>query len=311
MQKLNEILRGFNLTYGSLIQKTDDLILSAIRDLIDLAKFGMTQQKIDKTQLIRDEFVDMPTDQELLGNQIRRTEEKSQMAEQLRTDIKNIGSRIMLKFGKKSWQYRTANIGEVSQLVDEKLCRTGYSLVRTATELLEELADTGLTQEIIDLLKTHTQQFDELIDLKQKAINQRDIKTQDRRVKANELYANLMHISETGKATYQGTNEAKYNDYVIYNTASGTKNAEGYGMLTGSISGDDDMLLQDAVVKAKDTELTATSNQSGEYIMENIPAGIYSFTVSAEGYKTTVFNNIEIESGETKEIDFELMGVEV
>ncbi len=310
MMKLNEVLRGFNLTYDSLIQKTDDLILSAIRDLIDLAKFGMTQEKIDKTQLIRDEFVDMPTDHELLGDQIRTTEEKSKIADILRTDIKNIGSRIMLKFGKKSWQYRTANIGEVSQLVDEKLCRTGYSLVRTATELLEELTDTGLTQEIIDLLKTHTQQFDELIDLKQKAINQRDISTQDRRVKANELYASLMHISETGKATYQGTNEAKYNDYVIYNTATGSKNAEGYGMLTGSIIGDDDMLLQDAIVKANGTELTAISNQKGEYIMENIPAGIHSFTVSADGYVTTAFNNIEIKNGETKEIDFELARIE-
>ena len=310
MIKTNEVLRGFNLTYGSLIQITDNLILSAIRDLIDLIKFGMTQVKIDKTQLIRDEFVDMPTDTELLGNQIRRTEEKSQMADILRTDIKNIGSRIMLKFGKKSWQYRTANIGEVSQLVDDKLCRTGYSLVRTATELLAELSDTGLTQEIIDLLKTHTQQFDELIDLKQKAINQRDISTQDRRVKANELYASLMHISETGKATYMGSNEAKYNDYVIYNTASGTKNAEGYGMLSGSISGDDEILLQNAVVKVNNTELIATSNESGEYIMENIPAGIHSFTVSAEGYKTTAFNNIEIKNGETMEIDFELAKVE-
>jgi len=310
MIKLNEILRVFNLTYSTLIQKTDDLILSAIRDLIDLAKFGMTQQKIDKTQLIRDEFVNMPTDHELLGDQIGRTEEKSQMAEILRTDMKNIGSRIMLKFGKKSRQYRTANIGEISQLADEKLCHTGYSLVRTATQLLEELADTGLTQEIIDSLKSHLEQFDELIDLQRKAINQRDISTQERRVKANELYANLMHISETGKATYQGTNEAKYNDYVIYNTASGARNAEGYGMLTGSIRGDDDMLLQDAVVKANDTELLATSNQSGEYIMENIPAGIHSFTVSAEGYKTTAFNNIEIKNGETNEFDFELARVE-
>jgi len=37
---------------------------------------------------------------------------------------------------------------------------------------------------------------------------------------------------------------------------------------------------------------------------------VNSFTVSAEGYVTTAFNNIEINDGETKEIDFELAKVE-
>ena len=44
--------------------------------------------------------------------------------------------------------------------------------------------------------------------------------------------------------------------------------------------------------------------------MENIPAGIHSFTVSADDYVTTAFSNIEINDGETKEIDFELVRVE-
>jgi hypothetical protein len=53
MLKAIEVLRDFNLRYGALIQKTDDLISSAIRDLIDLALYGMTQEKIDETKTVR------------------------------------------------------------------------------------------------------------------------------------------------------------------------------------------------------------------------------------------------------------------
>jgi len=99
-------------------------------------------------------------------------------------------------------------------------------------------------------------------------------------------------------------------DYVIYNTASGNRIAEGFGILSGVIKGENEILLEGALIKAEGSELATTSVANGEYILNDIPVGTYSFIASAEGYKNSVFNNIEIISGETKEIDFELLGVE-
>jgi uncharacterized protein YwlG (UPF0340 family) len=308
--KNKEILIDFNLTYGSLIQKADDLMSSAVRDLVDLIKYGMTQETIDATQLIRDEFVEMPTDAELVGDKIGKTEAKTNKAEELREGIKDIENRVGLKYGKKSWQRRKINAGELSRLSDAELCRIGYSTARIATGFVDEQGSMGLTQQLVDELKTTTQDFDDLIDQQEDAIKERDISTQERRLKANALYEKIIHISDTGKAAYYGTNEAKYNDYVIYDTASGTRIAEGFGILSGVISGENDILLEGALIIAEGTELATTSMANGEYILNDIPVGTYSFIASAEGYQNSVFNNIEITNGEAKEINFDLVRVE-
>lgn len=252
----------------------------------------------------------MPTDAELIGDKIGKTEAKAAKARELRESISDIVNRVGLKFGKGSWQYRKIQVGELARLNDSELCRKGKATARTATWYIDEAANMGLTQELLDKLNIITQEFDELIDLQHDAVKERDISTQERRLKANELYIKLMHISETGKAAYMSKNEAKYNDYVIYNTASGKRIAKGFGILTGIVSGKDDILLHGATVKAEGTELTATSIENGEYIINDIPVGTYSFIASAEGYKSSVINNIEITDCDSKEIDFELIKVE-
>ncbi|MBI9036883.1 MAG: carboxypeptidase regulatory-like domain-containing protein [Bacteroidales bacterium] len=308
--KFKEVFKSFNFTFGTLIQKTDDLISSAVRDLVELLKYGLTQETINSTQATRDEFVEMPTDAELVGDKIAVTEAKTTKAEEVREAIKDIENRVGLKYGKKSSQRRKVNAGDLSHLNDAELCRTGYSTVRIATAFIDEQGTMGLTQELIEKLKAATQEFDDLIDQQQDAIKERDISTQERRMKANELYEKIILISDTGKAAFFGKDEARYNDYVIYNTPSGTPIAEGFGMLTGIIKGENDILLEGAIIKIHDGELETTSVANGEYILDNIPVGTYTFIASAEGYQNSVVSNIEIKNGETKEVDFGLLGIE-
>ncbi|MBI9037114.1 MAG: carboxypeptidase regulatory-like domain-containing protein [Bacteroidales bacterium] len=310
MLKANEVFPNFHLKYGALIQKSDDLTSSATRDLVDLALYGMTQGKLDETKTLRNEFADMPTDAELIGDKIGKTEAKAEKSKELRVLINDIVNRVGLKYGKSSWQYRKIRVGDLSRIGDSDLCRSGKATARTMTSLIDENSSIGLTQELLDKLNTVTQEFDDLIDLQIDAVKERDIVTQKRRLKANELYKKLIHISETGKAAYMSTNEAKYNDYIIYNTASGKRIAKGFGILSGNISGKDEILLHGAKVKVEGTELTATSNENGEYLISDIPVGTYTFIASAEGYKNSVINNIEISDGDSKEIDFELIKVE-
>ena len=82
MLKANEVFPDFHLKYGALTQKSDDLISSAIRDFVDLALYGMTQAEIDETKTIRNEFADMPTDAELIGDKIGKTEAKAEKSKE-------------------------------------------------------------------------------------------------------------------------------------------------------------------------------------------------------------------------------------
>ena len=56
------------------------------------------------------------------------------------------------------------------------------------------------------------------------AIANRDNAAKERVEKANELYALLTRYCEIGKSIWYETNEAKYNDYIIYTNTITEKN---------------------------------------------------------------------------------------
>jgi len=58
--------------------------------------------------------------------------------------------------------------------------------------------------------------------VQKKAITDRNSVTERRRIEANKLYEMLMDNSERGKSIFAEVSQAKYSDYVVYNTKSGT-----------------------------------------------------------------------------------------
>lgn len=67
--------------------------------------------------------------------------------------------------------------------------------------------------------------FDQAIADCDDAIADREIATEERTEKANLLYADLVKLCTFGKEIWAHSNEAKYNDYVIYNTPTGSPEA--------------------------------------------------------------------------------------
>ncbi|QQS40832.1 MAG: TonB-dependent receptor [Acidobacteriota bacterium] len=71
------------------------------------------------------------------------------------------------------------------------------------------------------------------------------------------------------------------------------------GRLSGNVSGPDG-LLPGATVTITDNqtgrELTTTSNESGAYLFERIPFGVYTLRVSSDGFKTYVANNVRVDA---------------
>ena len=92
--------------------------------------------------------------------------------------------------------------------------------MRLATKYLPSLTEKGLTQTIIDNLSTILLAFDSSIDSKAAAIENRDESTQERITIANTLYSQIAEVFDYGKEYYYPRDEAKYNDYIIYDSPS-------------------------------------------------------------------------------------------
>ncbi|WP_129536611.1 hypothetical protein [Chryseobacterium sp. 3008163] len=91
----------------------------------------------------------------------------------------------------------------------------------TAEKYLPQLADEGLTTEKINTLMTQREALDVAIDAQAKGISDRDLAAEGRVEALNKLYQLLTKYAGTGQDIFYETNEAKYNDYIIYDTPSG------------------------------------------------------------------------------------------
>lgn len=188
------------------------------RDAVAFADFGVNQLSITSLQNKIDALANYPTDDELTGDQVTATQEKDALAEQVRNAIRLIMTRVINQFGEDSGKYRKFGTKGLVQMTDFALSKCARTVERSATSLLAELADTGLTANQITALDTLRHTFDLAIEKQEDTISDRDIASEERISLANSLYADLVKLCNTGKSIWATTNEAKYNDYVLYNT---------------------------------------------------------------------------------------------
>ena len=191
------------------------------RDKAEFVKQGVTDEKITAVEALLTEFSEIPTDDELLGNQINATNAKDIAGGQLRTGISEVIDRAASKYGIDSGYYRKFGIRTLSEIDGGELSSGARRVYRVGTSMLTDLADEGLTQAMLDTLKSTTKIYDEALAKKEDAVSDREIAAENRIEKANAIYELMSGYCEKGKRIWVSTNQAKYNDYVIYDTPSG------------------------------------------------------------------------------------------
>ncbi len=191
------------------------------RDKAEFVKQGVTEEKIAEVEALLTEFSEIPTDDELLGNQINATNEKDKARDKLRTSIAEVIDRAASKYGTNSGYYRKFGISTLSELDGGELSTGARRVFRVGTAMASDLASEGLIQEMLDTLKNNNVIFDKALGNKEDAVADREIATEDRIEKANAIYALMVKYCEKGKRIWISTNQARYNDYVIYDTPSG------------------------------------------------------------------------------------------
>ncbi|MCX6152714.1 MAG: hypothetical protein NT007_00995 [Candidatus Kapabacteria bacterium] len=216
--------RNYNLSDSELCMFTSNLCDTMTRDLSDLAAFGITALAVTNLNTLGDAFEVFPPDDSLIGDVMIATQTKAAKLEAIKELIRSMALRVAMKWGENSGQYRKLGITGMNNFSEDKLLVTARSVHTIMTGFLSDLASTGLTTGLLTAFATANDDYEAARNAQNTAINERDNKTEERIAAGNALYAKVSNYCDVGKRVFASTNQAKYNDYVIYG-AGGTGGA--------------------------------------------------------------------------------------
>jgi len=82
------------------------------------------------------------------------------------------------------------------------------------------------------------------------------------------------------------------------------------GQFSGTVLDQSGAAIPNAKVTVKNTAtgltVTTTSNQTGSYTVKEVPAGLYSLTAQAQGFKTSTLTSVNLNAGSIQRADFHL-----
>ena len=215
------ITTNFKFSYGYLKQLADATLILIDRDMPQFTDRGFTAAK--RTALVSaiNDFAIFATDEQMEGIKISTTTAKDTARSSVEKQMRTIFLAGKNVFGENTGGYREFGNTDLSRQSDEELVRNAKMMVTTTTKYATNLATEGITAAKIALLDTTKTTFDNAIDAQTNAIHNRDNSTEKRAMLANDLYALVSKYSDTGKDIWVEVSEAKYNDYIIYDTPTG------------------------------------------------------------------------------------------
>ena len=215
------VTRNYNFADAVLKQKADEFVVLLDRDSVEFADRGYDRDAKDAFVNAIRIVSDQTSDETLEASKMILTENKNANRSVLEKSMRTIFNMAANKFGTKSAQYRAFGNPEISRQSDAEIVRTCKVMVTAARANLPALESEGLTEEKIEKLNSHGIALDESIDVAKKGVSDRDIATEKRVEELNALYALVIKYAGIGQDIFYEENEAKYNDYVIYDTPSG------------------------------------------------------------------------------------------
>lgn len=212
---LKPIRRNYNCSDANLKAAADQIANCATRDIADFAAYNVDVDAVAAFQATVTAFADKTTDDESLGDQKTETDNKNALRKDIEDTLRLIRTAAQLKYAGQG-KYRKFGFDGFTELSDNGLVRMVRRVIRVLTELKTEMTPSFPSiNDKLTSLTTKGNAFDDAVDQIIDKKNARDIATQDRIIAGNAVYAGLYKFCTIGKALYQDTNEAKYNDYVL------------------------------------------------------------------------------------------------
>ena len=213
---LSEVNKKFNISYENLYRLSYRTATFMERDLQEFAGFGINQSKIDEFKLLYQEFIDGEQDNELLAIQMFKTEAKDNLEEEVRIFLYDIMLKVRMLSKKDKVTYIQFRNSQISKFKSSELITHARLAIRLINKNIEKFTDLGITPEMLTSYDEKIDSCNEAFMQQKEAIADRDIATQLRINKANEVFELLNKYCYIGKNMWALKNdEARGNDYII------------------------------------------------------------------------------------------------
>jgi hypothetical protein len=211
--------RLYPMADAGLKQVADNLKNSITRDATEFATRNVGEPQITAYAALIDSFDNTTTDVELQGMVSMAVAEKDAVAESIKKAIRPIRNMAEVAYGTKG-KYKVFGFEDMARLSDDDLYRMARRVVRVGTTVQADLTLQGLGPTQLSDLATLAVNLDAAIDKVGAATEQRDMETQNRVMKGNQLYKETMRLASIGQSLFADTDEARYNDYIMIDNST-------------------------------------------------------------------------------------------
>lgn len=220
-ERKQAIWRKYNFPDAALLDRTESVIRHFHRDRADLEACGLDYDTVVKLGNLRLRFMDFPSDDEMAGSWMVVVRKKEEARQALVNALRTVMVAVEKDHGVKSGRYRSFGTRRMADKGDADLLLTGRRSVRLCRRM-EGLLPSLKEASTLRLAET-AQRFEESLHIVQDKVSERDIRTEERVQLGNELYDLMMEVAEAGKAAYQASSPAKYQEYLNYESNADEK----------------------------------------------------------------------------------------
>lgn len=214
--KKQKVNRKYNFPDADLYQMCMDAIRLAKRDMKQFKTYEYDGHRLKAFHARCKKFVDVPDDDELLGDQMVVTDKKFEASEKVRHAVRSIMTRVRMKFSNRTGRFRKFGTQKIGDMTDAQLLFCGRRVIRVARAQWPFLEDTGLNESHLKKLSDACQRFELAMNIQQDKVADRDIAVESRIDIGNILYEELIKVCDIGKDIWAESDRTKYDAYCIY-----------------------------------------------------------------------------------------------
>ncbi len=212
--------RQYNFPDADLYVMLGKTLRRAKRDEQEFQAYGFGAEKYNSILTRMETFGALPNDDEMVGEQMVKTSTKNEAAKAVRSAIRSLMTRVAMRFNNRTGQYRKFGTARLGDMSDAQLLFCGRRAARVARNMQSTLETYGVNDVAIERVLESCRKFEIALNVQQDYLHDRDIAV-DRRVKlGNQLYQDLVTLSDIGKDIWAESDRVKYDEYVIYETRS-------------------------------------------------------------------------------------------
>lgn len=221
--KKQSVHRQYNFPDADLYLQCMERLKYAHRDLAQFEKYGYGLDRLQQFKAMCDKFRGLPDDDELVGDQMVATEKKYKAAEDLKTAIRSLMTRVAMKYSNRSGRYRKFGTAKLGDMTDAQLLFCGRRVVRVARKQIDFLADVGVNEQVIKRISDAATAFERALNIQQDKVADRDISVERRVEQGNKMYQEMIVLCNIGKDIWAEVDTAKYEQYTVYESNNDQK----------------------------------------------------------------------------------------